>query len=292
VSELRWQVGDASIVRIAETDASAALVGLIDGLDPAAVAAAGWLRPHFVEPSGRLKGVVQAFVIRIGTTTIVVDPGVGNGKSRAIVTAWDDLHTRFVDRLRAAGVDPAEVDFVINTHLHFDHVGGNTRWSDGGWEPTYRRARYVMSAAEFSYWQGKPAAEIADQHAGFADSVVPVVEAGQADLVPDDQVVVDGVRLIPAPGHTPHHLTVLVESAGRSALFMGDVMHHPCQIAHPAWGAVSDFDPDRARKSRRQVVARYADTDTLVLGAHFADPVAGHIRSDGAENYLAVVSSE
>jgi glyoxylase-like metal-dependent hydrolase (beta-lactamase superfamily II) len=144
-----------------------------------------------------------------------------------------------------------------------------------------------MAAEEFRYWQSRPEKEIADQHTGFLDSVLPVFEAGLVDLVADDHVIIDGVRLIPSPGHTPHHVSVLIESRGRSALITGDVAHHPCQLAHPDWGSASDFDPDRARASRSDLVERFADSETLIIGSHFADPVAGYMRRDGATLRLA-----
>jgi glyoxylase-like metal-dependent hydrolase (beta-lactamase superfamily II) len=138
-----------------------------------------------------------------------------------------------------------------------------------------------MSAGEFRYWQSRPEKEIADQHAGFSDSVLPVYEAGLDDLVADDHVVTEGVRLVPSPGHTPHHVSVIIESRGHTAVFAGDVMHHPCQIAYPDWSSASDFDPDQARASRFALLERCAQSDSLLIGAHFADPVVGHIRRDG-----------
>jgi glyoxylase-like metal-dependent hydrolase (beta-lactamase superfamily II) len=281
VETLRWHVGDATILRIWEVDASAALQGLIPKFDPAAVSRAAWLTPDFVDEMGRPKGLVQAFLIMIAGQTIIVDPGVGNGKSRIAVPGWNDMHTDFLDRLQESGVEPDEVDFVVNTHLHFDHVGWHTRLVDGAWQPTFRAARYVISAEEFRYWQSAPEHQIADQHAGFSDSVLPVYEAGLVDLVADDHVVTDGVRLVPTPGHTPHHVSVMIESRGQSALIAGDVMHHPCQIAYPDWGA-SDFDGSQAQASRSHLIERFADSDTLIIGSHFADPVVGRIRSAGA----------
>ncbi|HEY7049704.1 MAG TPA: MBL fold metallo-hydrolase [Jatrophihabitantaceae bacterium] len=278
---LRWAVGDASVYRIGEVDASSALDGLIREFDPAALARAAWLTPHFVDDVGRLRGLVQAFLVVTADKTILVDPGVGNHKRRTAVPGWEDLQTDFLDRLRSTGVEPDDVDYVVNTHLHFDHVGWNTVLVDGAWRPMFPTARYVMSADEFRYWQGRPHREIADQHAGFADSVLPLHEAGLVDLVADDHVVTDGLRLVPSPGHTPHHVSVLLESGEHSAAFLGDVMHHPCQIAYPAWGAVSDFDADQARATRTQLLEWFADTQTLVIGAHFADPVAGRIRRAG-----------
>jgi glyoxylase-like metal-dependent hydrolase (beta-lactamase superfamily II) len=280
VEILRWHVGDATILRVWEVDATAALQGLIPKFDPAAVRRAAWLTPNFVDERGRLKGLVQAFLIMIADQTIIVDPGVGNGKTRTGVPGWDNMHTDFLDRLRSTGVEPDEIDFVVNTHLHFDHVGWHTRLVDGVWRPTFPAARYVMSAEEFRYWQSTPEHEVADQHAGFSDSVLPVYEAGLVDLVADDHVVTDGVRLMPSPGHTPHHVSVMIESRGQSALIAGDVMHHPCQIAYPDWGA-SDFDGRQAQASRSHLIERFADSDTLIIGTHFADPVAGRIRREG-----------
>ena len=279
---LRWDVGDAAVIRVGELDATSALQGLIPDLDRADLSRASWLTPRYIDETGRLKGSVQAFVILIAGKVIIVDPGVGNEKNRTAVPDWNDLHTDFLDRLASTGVQPSDVDYVVNTHLHFDHVGWHTRLVDGVWQPTFPAARYVMSANEFGYWQASPKHEIEDQLAGFADSVAPVNDAGLVDLVSDDHVVSDGVRIVPSPGHTPYHVSVIIESRGQTAVITGDVVHHPCQIAYPHWGAASDFNPDQARASRSDLVERVADTGTLVIGTHFADPVAGHIRRDGA----------
>ncbi len=284
---LRWRVGNATVLRIAELDATPALEGLIPQFDLTSISGDAWLRPNFVDEAGRLRGLVQAFVILIGAHKIIVDPGLGNRKKRVAVPEWDNLHTGFLDQLQAADVAPDEVDYVLNTHLHFDHVGWHTRLLDGTWQPTFPAARYVMSGEEFHYWESKPEKEIADQHAGFTDCVLPVYQAGQVDLVADDHLVTDGVGFLPTPGHSPHHVSVLISSAGRSAVITGDVAHHPCQIAHPDWTSASDFDPDQARSSRRNLWERFADTNTLIIGSHYADPVAGRIRREGTRFRLA-----
>jgi glyoxylase-like metal-dependent hydrolase (beta-lactamase superfamily II) len=268
-------------------DATPALEGLIPQFDLTSISGDAWLRPNFVDEAGRLRGMVQAFVILIGAHKIIVDPGVGNRKKRVAVPGWDNLHTDFLDQLQVADVAPDEVDYVLNTHLHFDHVGWHTRLLDGTWQATFPAARYVMSGEEFHYWESKPEKEIADQHAGFTDCVLPVYQAGQVDLVADDHLVTDGVRFLPTPGHSPHHVSVLISSAGRSAVITGDVAHHPCQIAHPDWTSASDFDPDQARSSRRNLWERFADTNTLIIGSHYADPVAGRIRREGTRFRLA-----
>jgi glyoxylase-like metal-dependent hydrolase (beta-lactamase superfamily II) len=150
---LRWQVGDATVIRIAELDAAAALQGLIPKFDLADIARAQWLTSDFVDEAGRLRGLVQAFLIMIAGQVIIIDPGVGNGKKRTAVPGWDNLHTNFLDRLQGAGVELSGVDYVVNTHLHFDHVGWHTEFVDGAWQPTFPLARYIMSAEEFRYWQ-------------------------------------------------------------------------------------------------------------------------------------------
>lgn len=289
MNTLRWRVGDATVLRIGELDATAALQGLIPKFDLADVERAGWLIPAFVDKTGRLRGSVQMFVIMIADRVIIVDPGIGNHKMRSAVPGWENLHTDFLDRLQVAGVARGGVDYVVNTHLHFDHVGWHTQLINGAWRPTFPGARYVMSAREFGYWQSRPENEIADQLAGFSDSVLPVYEAGLVDLVADDHVVTDGVRLAASPGHTPHHVSVIVESRGHSAVFSGDAMHHPCQIAYPDWASASDFDPDQARASRSALLEWCTESGALLIGAHFADPVVGHVRRDGSAFRLAVV---
>ena len=233
---------------------------------------------------------MQAFLIMIDGQAIIVDPGVGNGKRRIAVPGWNNLRTDFLDRLRSASVEPDEIDHVVNTHCILITLGGTPGWSMGRGGRPFPHARYVMSAEEFRYWQSIPENQIADQHAAFSDSVLPVHEAGLVDLIADDHVVTEGVRLLPSPGHTPHHVSVMIESSGQSAVITGDVMHHPCQIAYPDWGA-SDFDASQAQASRLNLIERFADSDTLIIGTHFADPVAGRIRREGTTFRLAAADN-
>jgi glyoxylase-like metal-dependent hydrolase (beta-lactamase superfamily II) len=235
--------------------------------------------------------VVQTFVIRLGGETILVDTCVGNHKLRPGLPAWSEMATDFPQRLSAHGVEPADVDLVICTHLHFDHVGWNTVPAEGGgWAPTFPRARHILSEPEFSYWRQLPDRETADDRAGFTDSVLPVYEAGLVDLVAPDHEPRPGLRLLPTPGHTPGHVSVLVESAGARALVSGDALHHPGQLAHPEWGIFSDFDPERARRSRVDLLGMCADTGTLLIGTHFPPPTAVRVKRVG-EGFAAATAS-
>jgi glyoxylase-like metal-dependent hydrolase (beta-lactamase superfamily II) len=149
---------------------------------------------------------------------------------------------------------------------------------DGRWVPTFRNARYLLGRTEWEHWSRE---DDADTRQILGDSVRPVFDAGQVDLVESDHRLCDEIRLEPTPGHTPGHVSVRIASRGEEAVITGDLMHHPCQIARPDWCAVVDSDRDQALETRRSFLARYADTPTLVIGTHFAGPTAGHLVRDG-----------
>jgi glyoxylase-like metal-dependent hydrolase (beta-lactamase superfamily II) len=166
------------------------------------------------------------------------------------------------------------VDVVICTHLHVDHVGWNTRLADGRWVPTFPRARYLFARREWEHWTSE---EEDGTKRILADSVAPVLDAGLAELVEMDHRVADGIWLEPTPGHTPGHVSVRVHSDGADAVITGDLMHHPVQVAEPAWQSAFDTDPVQARETRRAFCSRYADRPVDVLGTHFHHPTAGRI---------------
>jgi glyoxylase-like metal-dependent hydrolase (beta-lactamase superfamily II) len=179
--------------------------------------------------------------------------------------------------MTAAGFSPDSIDTVLCTHLHVDHVGWNTRLVGGKWLPTFAKARYVFGKTEFEHWRDH--SEGPDRLAVFNDSVRPIADAGMADLVASDTRLTDEISLIPTPGHSPGHMSILIQSDGEQALLTGDVAHHPCQMAHLDWSSTADSDPLQSAATRRELFSRFADTETLVIGGHFT---AGHIRRDGA----------
>jgi glyoxylase-like metal-dependent hydrolase (beta-lactamase superfamily II) len=164
------------------------------------------------------------------------------------------------------------VDFVVCTHLHVDHVGWNTRFVDGRWVPTFPRARYILVGEEWEYWRH-------EKDECIADSVVPVVEHGQVDLVESDHVLGRWLRFEPSPGHTPGHISVRLETSAGRAVFSGDLMHRVVQVAEPQWSSIFCADPARAAVTRHDFVERYADSGVLVLAAHFPRP--GYIVREG-----------
>ena len=245
-----------------------------------------WLRPHFADDAGRLRMSIHSFVVETPNRRIIVDTCLGNDKKNRRIPHWNDRDGPFLDDLTQAGFPPESIDTVLCTHLHVDHVGWNTRLVDGRWVPTFPRARYLMGRVEYDHWrsiQDRP--DMADI---LADSVTPVVEAGLATLVETTEQIADEIKLVPTVGHTPGHVSVMIESRGEQALITGDFMHHPCQIAHPEWSTLADSDPDQGIETRRIIFQSLADTPVLVIGTHFAGATAGRIVRDGETYRLDV----
>ena len=243
-----------------------------------------WLIPSFIDPgTGRLIMSFHSYVVRTPRHTIVVDTCLGNDKHRPAREVWHMRNGSYLEDLSAMGVRPEDVDFVMCTHLHVDHVGWNTRLIDGRWVPTFPNARYIFARTELEHWQtvaaAKPGAPI--NHGSYQDSVLPVVEAGQVVLVEDDHQIEDGIWLEGAPGHTPGNVMVRLRSAGEDAVLTGDTIQHPLQLARPDWSSRFCDDPDLSRKSRTALIEGAADTPTVVLTGHFPDPVAGRIVRSG-----------
>lgn len=243
-----------------------------------------WLAPRAFDPAtGNLILPVQSYLVRTRHHNILIDSCLGEQKTDRTFPAWDKLTgSRFLGDLAALGLAPEHIDFVLCTHLHSDHVGWNTRRIDGRWVPTFPKARYLMSRREVEQLQaGHDGGDPEEFSDALVESVLPVVAAGQALLVAEDHALDDEVRLEPLPGHTAGHFGVRLASKGARAIMFGDMMHSPVQCAEPDWRASSDLDPEVARATRRRFLETHAETDCLVLTAHFPSPSVGHIRRAG-----------
>jgi glyoxylase-like metal-dependent hydrolase (beta-lactamase superfamily II) len=245
-----------------------------------------WLAPDHWDPdAGLLMTRMQTFVLRSGGATILVDTGVGNDKSRPATPAFDHRDTDFLARLAAVGVRPEDVDVVVNTHLHADHVGWNTRLVAGSWAPTFPNARYLMPRADHDFWHpgsGSRARTAAANANVFDDSVAPVVDAGQAVLWEDAYDVDGALRLEYAPGHTPGSSVLTLRSGGELAVFVGDLLHNPVQILEPDANSCFCEDPVAARVSRRRLLERAADEGALVFPAHLRGGSGARVRRSGS----------
>ena len=246
-----------------------------------------WLRPRFMTADDILIMSFQSFVIRTGSLTILVDGCVGNDKERPRRETWHRRSsTAWLDQLAAIGLSPSDIDVVLCTHLHADHVGWNTVLRDGRWVPTFPRARYLFTRTEYDYWERAHRASLAagdppTNHGSFADSVLPVMEAGRAELVGDGHEVCAGVRIEPAPGHTPGNSVISVWGGGQRALITGDVVHTPVQIAVPQWSSRFCEDAEQSAECRERLLRHTCDSGTLLFAAHFPAPTAGWVESAG-----------
>ncbi|MDP6353293.1 MAG: MBL fold metallo-hydrolase [Alphaproteobacteria bacterium] len=242
-----------------------------------------WLRPRFQDPeTGSLIFAFQSYVLRTARHTILIDSCIGNDKVRTNRPGWHLRQGSFLDDLAAIGVRPEAIDFVLCTHLHADHIGWNTRLVDGRWVPTFPNARYVIARREYDFWEQRHRTDPdGPREIAFADSVLPVVEAGKSVFVDGDHQIEDGVWLEPAPGHTPGSMVVNLRSGDATAVLLGDSIHHPIQLKRPDWSCMACEDKAQSAQTRRGLIERYADTDTLMAPAHFAAPSPCRFVRDG-----------
>ncbi|HEX7303737.1 MBL fold metallo-hydrolase [Lentzea sp.] len=234
---------------------------------------ADWVAPEFLDPAtGAVRAAIQTWLLRSEGRTILVDTGVGNHKERPYTPIWSHLDTDFLGNLARAGVRPEDVDVVVNTHLHVDHVGWNTRLDGRGWVPTFPNATYLMPKDDFDFWNpanGRaPVLGRGNQNV-FEDSVAPVHQAGLTHLWEHGHRIDANLRLEPAPGHTPGSSVLTLASGTDRAVFVGDMVHAPVQVLEPDANSCFCEDPAESRATRRRVLGEAADTRTLVFPAHF-----------------------
>lgn len=273
----RWEIGNVKITRIVELEITGGTRFILPDATRDAVKDMKWMAPHFMDDEGNLVMSVHALVVETPDRKIMVDTCIGNDKERSI-PGWNKLQLPFLADLKKAGYGRDDIDTVLCTHLHVDHVGWNTMLVDGKWIPTFPKARYLLGKTEYEYWDKEDDAGGINENV-MADSVRPVFDAGLVELVDSTHQVCDEVRLVPTPGHTPGHVSIHIESEGRRALITGDSFHHPCQVARAEWSSSADYDQDASRVTRREMIDRYGDDEILVIGTHFSTPTAGHIRS-------------
>ncbi|OBI77135.1 MBL fold metallo-hydrolase [Mycobacterium sp. E740] len=221
---------------------------------------------------------LQVWVIEVDGLTVLIDTGAGNDKPRPRMAVLSDLQTDFLASFRAAGFDPADVDVVVNTHLHFDHVGWNTLRANDSWVATFPNARYLMTEADYRHFGPDGPAQTApprteDEQSAqlhartvFADSVCPVDE--QIELWSGDHQLSESLWLRPAPGHTPGSSVVWLD-AGRPAVFVGDLTHCPIQIVRPADPCGWDEDFEAATVTRKRILTEASRRRAAVVPAHY-----------------------
>jgi glyoxylase-like metal-dependent hydrolase (beta-lactamase superfamily II) len=282
-----WTFGASTLRRIVESDSPILSPFEVFGdctqahLD----ANRSWLMPRFQDAaSGILIITIQSFLIRQNGLTVLVDACGGNDKERA----RPHFHRRswpWLETLRSAGVAPEDIDVVLCTHLHVDHVGWNTRLDNGRWVPTFPKARYLIAQREWDYWRAAGPAALERTGDYITDSVLPIFKTRQADLIGDAHMLASDIALEAAPGHTPG-LTLVRLAGGRQgghkeAVLCSDLMHHPLQVRYPEWSTRFCTDPDQARRTRVEFFKQHADSGRLIFPTHFPTPTGGTIVRDG-----------
>lgn len=283
----RMMLGDVEVIRVVEWQGP---FGPAGDLVPAAAPEVwrdntDWLAPdHYLPDDGRAVIALQTWILRSAGRTVLVDTGVGNGRERPSSPRFHHWQGDFMGGLARAGIRPEDVDVVVNTHLHADHVGWNTRDADGTWVPAFPRAQYLLPAADDAHFgprggYAKGARE--DDRLMYEDSIAPVHRAGQSLLWDGSHRIDAHLTLESAPGHTPGSSVLRLASGTDRAVFVGDLLHSPVQILRPSCNSCFCMDPAGAAASRRRILARAAEEGELVVPAHFAGPGAVRVHRDG-----------
>jgi glyoxylase-like metal-dependent hydrolase (beta-lactamase superfamily II) len=236
-----------------------------------------WMEPDHIEPDGALPTALQAFLIRTPQTTVLVDTNLGDAVS-------DDEEGAFGAMLQRHLVDVNDIDVVVNTHMHGDHIGGNTVRSGERWEPRFPRAKYVIGAADVAYWNpadGASRQSVAMEGALFQRCIRPLLDAGVVAQWSGEYVIDDALTMVAAAGHTPGTGVLRLESEGESAVFVGDLVHHAIQLPHPEWGPIVDEDTARGSRAREEVLGWAADRGAIVIPGHFPGSHALRVRRVG-----------
>ncbi len=280
-----FTIGDIEVTRIIDIEAPdfAPFEFFPDLTDDMLSRQLDWLQPRFLDPgNGKLVFAIQTYLLRTNRHTILIDSCIGENKERTRFPNWNHRkNTNFLTKLEDAGATPESIDYVLCTHLHADHVGWNTHLINGTWVPTFPNARYLFARKEHDFWQEKYGKDPRKYDDGcYQDSVLPVIQSGQAVLVDSDYALDDQVWLEPSPGHTPGHVSIRVQSNSSEAVFSGDLMHNILQCAYPDLVSRACFDRPLARKTRQTFLNQFCDTDVRIMTAHFPSPSCGYIRRD------------
>ena len=270
-----WQIGNVSVTRIVEMEVTGGSKFILPDATREACLPIEWMQPNFMDHEGNLIMSIHALIIDTGDKRIIVDTCVGNDKERNI-PSWSNLQTSFLKELEEAGYPRESIDSVMCTHLHVDHVGWNTMLVNDEWIPTFPNAQYLISEKEWIYWDKNENEDLYGPV--ISDSVRPVIEAGMVNFVDDHFRICDEVNLFPTPGHTPGHVSVLINSKKEMAMITGDFIHHPVQMTKTDWCSSADYDKRQGQLTRETLLEEYVDRDVLIIGTHFATPTAGYIK--------------
>jgi glyoxylase-like metal-dependent hydrolase (beta-lactamase superfamily II) len=256
-----FKVGNVSVAALSDAATEMPLPGFFDEVpDEEWTSALGIDTPGTSVPFN-----FGSFLLRGSGRTVLLDTGFGEQGPYAEAKGAAGL----LDRIRDLGVGLDEIDAVIHTHLHFDHVGWNTVTEGGERVPTFRNAVWRVSEEEINWWDGGAAQPHPDYEHILRDVFDPIVGHGKVESFSGERLVEPFLTSIPTPGHTPGHTSFLLSSAGEHLLLVGDAAHHPEHLVHHDWVPAVDNDPRETTRSRRRIVDLAIEKDAMVTGGHF-----------------------
>lgn len=286
----KFIIGDAEIRRVEEVRFPHPF-SMFGASDELIEENAHWLKPRWLDADGNWDMVVQSWIVLVDDRVVVIDPCVGNGRSLPHFPIFDNLDTPFIDRFVATGIRPEDVDAVFCTHLHSDHCGWNTVLRDGKYVPTFPNARYYMGRREVERWDPRREGyrHIPENAGIFENSVLPILEAGLAEIVGHRHRITPSMEAELADGHTLGHMAVHLCSAASHAWFTGDAFHHPIELLYPELDQHSCEDYPATVATRRRLVETFIRQGALVIPAHFTEPHAGYVREEnGTRRFVPV----
>ena len=251
------------------------------------VAPDAWAPYQDILVNGQLQLYYGVWVVRSQGQTILVDTGMGPGPhaERGNITGnlYEELRPILVpaDRANNTNIGPSdEVDIIVHTHLHGDHVGWNVRYSGGMPAPYFRSARYLVPKLDWEHFT-KP--EVLEAHPYIKTQVMPLQRLRKMDLIEGEHSITDEVTTLPTPGHTPGHQSVLISSQGEKAMIVGDVLHTKAQVNEPVWTVGVDVDKEQSRRTREALLDRAENEGYVVAAGHFApaDNIGKVVRKEG-----------
>jgi glyoxylase-like metal-dependent hydrolase (beta-lactamase superfamily II) len=265
-----FAVGDLQVSALSDGAPARQIDNLFAGVAPDE-----WLRlVGLSHPQDPVPFNFGSFLIRGDGHTTLIDTGWGAQFRTSGAPGGGEL----LHRLREVGVSQQDVDTIVHTHLHGDHCGWDVNDDDGG-ALTFPNATVYVAQAELDYWTG-PEADSSDKTPYVRSRVLPVQMANRLRPVTGDFAVSAVLTMIPTPGHTPGHCSIVVASAGEHLIILGDAAHHPVHLEHPDWIPAFDLDPAESRHSRKRIAELAADRDALVTGGHFPILTLGRLRRE------------